>query len=270
MNVIVAFSDVHGNTPALRAFLLELVHLHPDLVVNLGDIVSGGVDPRGTLELLDGRPDFVTVRGNHERQLATGDRAGLSASDRLAFDALAPDTIARLGSLPERVEVAPGVLAFHGSPTDDRCYLLETVAPGEPNGLREATDLEVLERLGDDAGRYDVFLCGHTHLQRVRHLSDGSVVINPGSLGWPAYYDDDPTPHRVEAGSPEGRYTVLRSRDTGWAISQRRLAYDVEAAAAIAELHGRDDVAYALRTGRVGPIAPAGNSAGRPRIADPT
>ena len=46
MTTIAAFSDVHGNTPALRAVLAAIDDLGPDLVVNLGDIASGGVDPR--------------------------------------------------------------------------------------------------------------------------------------------------------------------------------------------------------------------------------
>ncbi|HYF72898.1 MAG TPA: metallophosphoesterase family protein, partial [Nocardioides sp.] len=193
-------------------------------------------------------PEVVTVRGNHERQLLDLPRERLGASDLLALDLLGPADRAWLRSLPARVEVAPGVLAFHGAPTDDLCYLLETVEPG---GLREATDDEVLQRLGDDAGRYDVYLCGHTHLQRTRRLPDGSLVVNPGSLGWPAYSDDLPFPHDVEAGTPHARFAVLRQEPAGWQVSQRAIEYDVEAAAATADGNGRPDVARALRTGRV-------------------
>jgi diadenosine tetraphosphatase ApaH/serine/threonine PP2A family protein phosphatase len=149
--------------------------------------------------------------------------------------------------LPTRAEIAPGVLAFHGAPSDDVCYLLETV---EPAGLREATDNEILYRLGDDAGKYSVYLCGHTHLQRTRHLPDGSLVVNPGSLGWPAYSDDLPFPHDVEAGTPHARFAVLRKATTGWQVSHRAIEYDVEAAVAMADRNGRPDVAQALRTGR--------------------
>jgi len=48
------------------------------------------------------------------------------------------------------LELADGVLAFHGSPTDDLTYLLETV---EPEVARSATEQEVLDRLGDAADR---------------------------------------------------------------------------------------------------------------------
>lgn len=248
MTSIVVFSDLHGNTPALEAFLAALAAEEPELVVNLGDIASGGVDPRGTLDRLKGLPEVITIRGNHERQLLELPRERLSASDRLALDLLGAEDRAWLGSLPTRAEIAPGVLAFHGGPADDLCYLLETVEPG---GLREATDEEVLQRLGDDAGRYAVYLCGHTHLQRTRRLPDGSLVVNPGSLGWPAYSDDLPFPHDVEAGTPHARFAVLRQGVTGWQVSQRAIEYDVEAAAMMADRNGRPDVVRALRTGRV-------------------
>ncbi len=109
------------------------------------------------------------------------------------------------------------MLGFHGSPDDDLQYLLETVTP---DGLRQATDDEVVERLGDAYGSYALFLCGHTHLQRTRRLPDGSLVVNPGSVGWPAYIGDAPYPHSVEAGTPHARFAVLDGIGATWQVSQ--------------------------------------------------
>lgn len=243
---IVAFSDVHGNTYALEAVLAEVDESGADVVVNLGDVASGGVDPRGTLNLLRSRPDIVTVRGNHERQVL-GPAGPMGASDALAAAVLTADDVAWLGGLPARVELAPGVLAFHGSPDDDLQYLLQTVSVG---GLGEATDGEVVDRLGAAYGTYSLLLCGHTHLQRTRRLPDGSLVVNPGSVGWPAYTGDDPYPHLVEAGTPHARFTVLDGSGSTWEVDERQVVYDVESAARLAERNGRGDVAYALRTGR--------------------
>lgn len=247
VTVVAVFSDLHGNTPALEKFLSVIPHAEPDLIVNLGDIVSGGVDPRGTLDALRRNPRVITIAGNHERQLLTYDAALMGASDRLAAECLDHADRAWIKQLPQQVEIAPDVLAFHGSPGDDLCYLLETVTPG---GLRDATDDEVMARLGNAAGKYAVYLCGHTHLQRLRRLPDGSIVANPGSLGWPAYCADEPLPHIVEAGSPHARYLILRSSPTGWDVELCAIDYDVDAAATLAERNGRDDVAHALRTGR--------------------
>lgn len=247
MTTIAAFSDLHGNTPALSAFLSAIDEVRPDIIVNLGDIASGGVDPRGTMDLLRTRPEIVTIRGNHERQLTTFPLDRLSKSDGLAYETLPAADREWLGGLPERAEIAPGVLAFHAAPHDDLCYLLQTV---DESGLREATDDEVVSRLGPDAGRYAVYLCGHTHLQRTRRLPDGSTVVNPGSLGWPAFDDDHPFPHKVEAGTPHARYVILRSTPAGWDITQCAIDYDIDSAAGFAERNERDDVVRALRTGR--------------------
>ena len=250
MTVAAVFSDLHGNTPALEEFLVAIQHLDPDLIVNLGDIASGGVDPRGTLDTLRRNPGVLTIAGNHERQMLAHDTAMMGGSDRLAAGCLDRADREWIEALPQQMEIVPGVLAFHGAPGDDLCYLLETV---EEDGLREATDDEVIARLGDAAGKYSVYLCGHTHLQRLRRLPDGSIVANPGSLGWPAFTADAPLPHKVEAGTPHARYLILRSSPTGWDVELCAIDYDVEAAATLADHNGRDDVAHALRTGRVSP-----------------
>jgi predicted phosphodiesterase len=247
MTRIALVSDIHGNAPALRAFLQELPGLGADQVVNLGDIASGGVDPRGTLDLLRGLPGVITIRGNHERQVL-GWAGPMGASDQLAASVLTDEDSEWLAGLPATVEIVPGVLAFHGTPDDDLQYLLHTVTP---DGLRDATDEEVVDRLGESYGRYGVFVCGHSHLQRQRRLPDGSLVVNPGSVGWPAYSADTPFPHVVEAGTPDARFTILDSSAGGWRVTERMLPYDTAAAASYAEANSRPDVVRALLTGRV-------------------
>jgi predicted phosphodiesterase len=245
---LAVFADVHGNLPALEAVLAAIDSGRPDVIINLGDIASGAVDPRGTLDLLLERPEIVTLRGNHERQLLQLQPHEMSAVDRLAHAVLSDRDRRWLAGLPERAEPHAGVLAVHGAPGDDLRYLLETVAP---DGLRAASDEEVAERLGADAGRYELYLCGHTHLQRERSLPGGAVIVNPGSVGWPAFADDSPFPHRIEAGSPHARYATLERDAGGWSATLHRIEYDVEAACRMAERNGRADIARALRTGLV-------------------
>ena len=78
---IAAISDVHGNVFALEAVLRALELQSTDVLVNLGDHLSGGVDPVRTADLLMRTP-AVSVRGNHERQVletspeAMGSRTG--------------------------------------------------------------------------------------------------------------------------------------------------------------------------------------------------
>ena len=48
---IAVIADVHGNLIALEAVLAHLQETMPDLVVNLGDLVSGFFDPRGSADV---------------------------------------------------------------------------------------------------------------------------------------------------------------------------------------------------------------------------
>lgn len=254
MTRIAVLSDVHGNAPALAAVLAAIDAAGVDLVLNLGDIISGAVDPRGTLDLLATRPDIVTVRGNHERQVLTLPYDEMGTVDRIASGVLADADRAWLGSLPLTVEPVPGVLAFHAVPDDDATYLTQTVVgptAEHPSGWREATDDELVERLGAAYGTHDLYLCGHTHQARIRPLPDGSLLVNPGSVGWPAYWDDAPLPHRVEVGAPEARYAILSDAADGWTAQLLAVPYDHEAAAASADQLGQPDLAHMLRTGRL-------------------
>jgi hypothetical protein len=56
----------------------------------------------------------------------------------------------------------------------------------------------------------------------------------------------------VENGTPHARYALLTRRAGNWQVEHRAVPYDWEAAARLAETHGRGDWADALRSGRVG------------------
>ncbi|MHB8393202.1 MAG: metallophosphoesterase family protein [Candidatus Dormibacteria bacterium] len=245
---IAVISDIHGNLLALDSVLADIESRSVDLVVNLGDLLSGGLQPRETGDRLLSL-DLLTVRGNHERQVLTLPREQMSRSDGLAYDTMSVEQREWFASLPVQAEPAPGVLAFHASPTDDLVYLLETV---DASGAHPATETEVLSRLGPQHGR-TLLLGGHTHLQRSMLLATGPLVVNPGSVGWPAFADDTPFPHAMEAGTPHARYAIVDDASGRWAIDFHLVDYDWEAAARIAERNDRSDVAHALRSGRTLP-----------------
>ncbi len=234
-------ADVHGNVAAWEAVMADLARRGVEAVVNLGDLVSGPLWPAATLALVR-RSGIPVLRGNHDRWVAEG---GGGASDRFARAALTEAEAAWLGALPMTLEPLPGVAAFHARPADDNAYLLENVVDGR---LVPAPADRVAARLG--AVTAGVILCAHSHLPAIRQLPDGRVVLNPGSVGMPAYADPTPPAHVSETGAPHARYAVAEIADGRLlAVELIALAYDHEAAAARAMAAGSLGWAHWLATG---------------------
>jgi predicted phosphodiesterase len=251
---IALVSDIHGNRPALQAVAADIAAARAGLVLNLGDIASGPLWPRETVAWLAERA-WPTIAGNHERQ-ALAAAPGPGDDDAFTAAELGAAERAWLAALPATLGACDGELqAFHGIPGDDLRGLLETVTPGfSPGvdaGVRAATDDEVTQRL---AGlRAPVLVCGHTHTPRLRRLACGTLIVNPGSVGRPAYAHDQPHRHVVETGSPHARWALLERRADGWHAELRKTAYDWTAAAQRAAALGFADWAHELATGRTRP-----------------
>ena len=79
---IALVSDIHGNLPALEAVAADIKRRGADIVVNIGDSLSGPLLPLETAQFLMAQ-DWVHLAGNHERQILTL-HAGSGASDTFA------------------------------------------------------------------------------------------------------------------------------------------------------------------------------------------
>jgi predicted phosphodiesterase len=241
---LAVIADIHGNVLALRAVLADIARRGVDRIVNLGDCVSGPLWPRETLELLQ-QENIPSVRGNHDRWVAETPRAEMYPSDAYAFDQLSPDQRAALGGLPPRLDLEDGITAVHATPDDDNRYLLEDVAGGR---LVLSPAAAIAERLG--GLRPALLLCGHSHQPRIVHGPDGMLIVNPGSVGAPAYADPTPpAPHVSEAGSPHARYALLTRTVGVWSVDMIAIAYDWDAAARRAAGNARPEWSRALATG---------------------
>lgn len=246
---IALVSDIHGNRWALDAVLDDIAGRRVDAIWNLGDILSGPLEPAATAELLIplGLP---TIRGNHERQLlACAEHPG-GPSDQFAFEHTEPHHRAWLAGLPASLAPLDGVELHHGSPRSDLEPLLEMIDGAE----ERLASLEAIERrLAGTTAR--LIACGHSHVARIVRTRDGRTIVNPGSVGLPAYEDDHPHPtpscpvYYVEAGAPHATYAIVEQAERGWEAAFHRVPYDWEAAARCAERNHRPDWAHALRTG---------------------
>ena len=231
-------SDVHGNLVALEAVLADIERRGADMIVNLGDSVTGPLWPRDTLELM-GTVPMVMVRGNHDRWLTQGSPGG--STIQFTRDALTADQRKELASLPTTVEVIDGVIAMHGRPTNDAEYLLEEQINDR---LAQVSAATLDRRLGTiSAG---LVLCGHSHMQHSGTASGNRLIVNPGSVGCPRYADDVMS-YIADSVTPHARYAIVNNDDDeGWKVDFLTLEYEWDLVAERARANDRPEWARAF------------------------
>jgi putative phosphoesterase len=236
---IAVISDIHGNLRALEAVVKDIERRGADVVVNLGDSLSGPLLPRETARFLMSQKTWLHLAGNHERQILS--LTGSSGeSDKYAHSQLSEMELQWLASLSPVHQFSAEVLLCHGTPTSDCTGLLQTAE-------RNATRAEIEARLGDVD--VPVILCGHTHVPRIVHARSATLIVNPGSVGHPAFADDHPYPHVVESGSPDARYAIVEKQPAGWSASLHSVPYAHHEMAALATSRQRPDWESALLRG---------------------
>ncbi len=242
-------ADIHGNHAALKAVLGDVAALGIRDIVNLGDCFSGPLeaDQAGDLLLLLDLKAERTVRGNHDRYLIEKTPDQLEASDAHAYRQMSSRHFDWLRKLPFSMVWRDEIFLCHATPKDDNLYWLETVSPQGHVTLRPHGEIEALA----EGIEQSLILCGHSHIPRMVSLTDGRLIVNPGSVGQPAYDDDLPFYHKVETGHAMASYAVIEKTEGGWAPSFRNIAYDHMAMSRLAAANGRAEWASALATGRV-------------------
>jgi predicted phosphodiesterase len=244
---IAALSDIHGNLFALDSVLADIDRRGVDLIVNLGDLLSGPLLPRETADRLMALK-LPTVRGNHERQVLSMDPGAMGPSDRYAFDTITATQRAWLAALPAVLRLTHEVFMCHATPQNDVDCYLEDLVDGE---LRPAP-LPRIEARTETCDASLIF-CGHTHIPRLSRLASGQVIVNPGSVGIQAYEGHHPGPHTVEIGSPHARYAIAERSRGAWTVEFVAVPYDWDSASGLAQQRQRPDWVRALSTGFVRP-----------------
>ena len=159
---IAALSDIHSNVFALEAVVEDINKHGVDVTVNLGDILYGPIAPRATYDLLM-EYDFVTIRGNQDRQIYEATSAEVDSNPTMKFvlDDLGHEPLEWMKSLPFDKQLSSGIYLCHGTPTSDLDYLLENVTLGHAC-VRD--DNEIFEMLNGQSS--EIVICGHTHTSR--------------------------------------------------------------------------------------------------------
>jgi predicted phosphodiesterase len=245
-----AIADVHSNYLALEAVLADICAQGISQIVNLGDAASGPLDAARTINLLVAC-GAVSIRGNHDRYLIDRAPEKMGSWDRPAYDQLADRHLEWLGTLPPTRLFNDSIFLCHGTPASDETYWLEAVTPGGTMTLASAQSITQAA----DGIAHRLMLCGHTHLARAVRLDDGRMIVNPGSVGSPAYRDVHPVPHVVEAGTVDACYAILELTADQWNVTFRQIPYDHRAMARLAREKQQADWASALETGRLPPAS---------------
>src|SRR5512132_3026791 len=197
--------DIHGNLIALDGVLAEAAGVDRWLLG--GDYCVGSPWPHETFERLRGLPNATWIRGNGERWLfePPEDRPEVKEGYDRFKDELSPEEQQWLYDLPPQAEI-DGVLYLHGSPlADDESFDIE---PREDD-----------ERLL--AGEHDrTIVFGHSHLQFQRLGPNGTLLVNPGSVGSPRH------------GEPNAAWAVRRD---GGEFELRRTDYDTAPPSALSD-----------------------------------
>src|SRR4051812_31745801 len=232
---ILVVSDIHANWPALAA----IVEPH-DVCICLGDLVDYGPDPAPCVRWAMEHARYA-IRGNHDHGVAqgiavsgeTGYRYLTRVSRPHVWDALGSEERRYLLQLPLTQRFTLGGRRFylvHATPRDPLDeYLMK-------DRLLWAKRVHNIDA--------DIVCVGHSHMQFNLSI-DGTVVINPGSVGQP------------RDGDPRAAYAVIEDNK----VELKRVAYPIEETISRIEAmtlpdRAKELMSHSLRTGRL-PDAPA-------------
>jgi putative phosphoesterase len=227
---ILVVSDIHANWPALVA-----IDEPYDVCLCLGDLVDYGTDPVSCVRWAMDHATY-SIRGNHDHGVAqgipvTGD-VGFRYLTRISrpsqWDTLGPEERRYLLQLPvtQRVTLA------------GKRYLLVHATPRDPLDEYLLRDHETWARRLQNVDA-DIVCVGHSHMQFNLQVN-GTVVLNPGSVGLP------------RDGDPRAAYAIIDDNR----IELKRVAYAVEETIAQIESmpwprRAKDLLCHVLRFGRL-------------------
>ncbi len=241
---IAIISDIHANSWALKEVIQDIKTKNVDKILNLGDSLYGPLDPKGTYNLLI-ENNIESISGNQDRFIIENVQTNTSIPTlEFVKKLINDDVINWLKRLPFDL-IYNDIYCCHGTPTNDTIALLEKINI-------DYVDIQTNEEVNSTLSKIkeSIVVCGHSHLPRMVQTKN-KIIINPGSIGLPAYEDELPLPHKMESLSTHAKYALIDINNNKINTELISIEYDFEIAANVAEMNNRNDWAKWIRTGRV-------------------
>ncbi|WDF56301.1 metallophosphoesterase family protein [Mucilaginibacter sp. KACC 22063] len=244
-------SDIHGNLQALLAVMKDIKTREIETIINLGDHFYGPMEPEGVAEIIRENP-MICISGNTDRAILESlERDGMKSHkpemERVKGE-LQARSIEWLKTLPNTTTIDDVFFACHGTPESDNEYLLELV---NDKGVFVYNDDDLIEKTKSIKER--IILCGHSHVNRLVYLTNNKIILNPGSVGLPAYLGSEKYQYRfaMESMTPHAKYAIVKVDGEHVNIEQINVAYDWNRASSVARSNGNNNWAQFLLTGRM-------------------
>ena len=177
---IAILSDIHGNSMALSAVLVQIKKQEIDSALILGDFIGYYHRPREVMDMLMGSGLHITaVRGNHEQMLSEILQGQKNWSDIntkyghglwLAYNLLSTNALEALLGLPIDEKMTLGkykISLSHEATMAGKSYVY-------PDSNYDDIDFSTYNA--------DIIMMGHTHYPMIG-IVQGRLLVNPGSVG---------------------------------------------------------------------------------------
>jgi putative phosphoesterase len=208
---IAIITDIHGNSPALKAVLNDIDERKLDHIYCLGDIVGIGPDSNEVLELLTSRKDISYVIGNHDMAVVAafyGQEPPVGhQNERHHHEWLAArinssyiQFIEKMSKQIDQTHLNKRLLFVHYHLNQDEQFF----------GIDRFPSAERLDKLYEGT-KYDLVSFGHHHIIH-KIKSDTRLYFNPGALGC---YE-----------KPLARYGIVEITNEGIKVEPVEIPYD--------------------------------------------
>ena len=220
---IAILSDIHGNTTALEAVLDDAKELGATEYWLLGDLFLPGPGGNDLMDLLEGLPITVSVRGNWDDCVleALDGVYGLEDPQEIQLLRLTQYLMERLDT--RHIDWLRSLPLLDKIEVDGLRFSLSHNLPDKNYGgaLKVTNETSNFDHLLDE--ETDIAVYGHVHKQLLRYGSQGQQIINPGTIGMPYFDWESLKNHRAQ-------YAVIEVEEGELVnIQFRKVAYDYEA-----------------------------------------